>query len=173
MGIFDDVLDNVGKEWQGGKGFEAGTHTVIIGEAEATTDAKDRDIIRVTVFDPEDNDKTAECTLWFHTEKGANMAVAKVLGLLVHNQPEEKKEAVRTLGKRLFGSIDSPAKGRDAALKLLQEKLTGKEGYLVVTINNPKYDTSRYGDLWHYAVEPKVKDDEVTEDADDNEDLDI
>jgi len=158
MGFLDDTLNKVGEEYQGGKGFEAGTHTVTILAAEAA-ESKDRPIIRVTVGDPADTDKTAEATLWFHTEGGAAMGVAKVMGLLVHNNDEEKKPKIRELGKKLFSSIDDPKKARDVAAKLLSEKLVGKEAYLVVEIDNSKYSTSRYGDLWHY--EAKAKNDEI------------
>lgn len=157
MGFLSEVLNNVGKEY-GGKGFTAGTHKVIIGTAEATTDSKDRDIIKVTVFDKDDEELSAEATLWFHTEGGAKMGVSKVLGILVHNQQtEEKKQAVSALGKKLFGTIDTPKKSQEVAVKLLNEKLTGKEAFLVVEVRGD-YTTSRYGDLWHYEAKAKTDD---------------
>lgn len=158
MGIFDDVLDNVGEPFGGSKGFEYGTHEVIIGTVEAkqkktkTTDAAE--VIEIVVFDEADNDKSATCTLWFHTEGGAKIGVAKVLGIMIHNQPEEKKDAVRELGKKLFGSIDDPVKARDIAVKLLQDKLVGKKAYLVAEPQG-KYSTTSYGDLWHYPAVPQ------------------
>lgn len=153
--FLDDVLDKVGEEFKGGKGFEAGTHKVIIGEAEAIKDSKDRDIIKVTVFNPDDNDQTAEATLWFHTEGGAKMSVVKVLGLLVHSVGDEKKEAVRDLGKKVFASADTPAKAKTVVLKLLSDKLIGKEGFLIATPSG-NYTTTKYGDLWHYPAEAKT-----------------
>lgn len=155
MGLFDDVLDNVGEEYQGGKGFEYGTHEVIVGEATAKKDTKGREIIEVVVFDEADNAKKASCTLWFHSEGGAKMAVTKVLGILVHNVGEEKKDKVRELGKKLFGAINDPVKSRDVVAKLMQDKLIGKKAYLVVEPRG-KYKTSAYGDLWHYAAEPQA-----------------
>lgn len=158
MGLFDDVLDNVGKEHQGGKGFEYGTHEVIIGSAEAktkktkTTDAAQ--IIEIIVFDENDNDKKAICTLWFHSDGGAKMAVTKVLGLLVHKVGEEKKDVVRELGKKLFGTVDSPEKSRDIAIKLITEKLIGEKAYLVAEPQG-KYPTTSYGDIWHYPATPQ------------------
>lgn len=72
MGLFDDVLDKVGEPYTGGKGFEYGTHEVVIGTAEAkqknTKKADDCAVIEIVVFAEDDNDKTATCTLWFHTE---------------------------------------------------------------------------------------------------------
>lgn len=159
MGLFDEVLNKVGEPYSGGgKGFTYGTHEVIIGTAEAkakdTKNTKGADIIEVVVFDEEDNDRSATCTLWFHTEGAAKMSVTKVLGMLVHNQPEEKKEAVRDLGKKLFGSIDDIKQARDVAAKLMSDKLIGKKAYLVAEPNG-NYTTTSYGDLWHYAAEPQ------------------
>lgn len=158
MGLFDEVLDNVGKEYQGGKGFEYGTHEVIIGTVEAkqkdTKKAKDCAIIEVIVFDESDNEKQANCTLWFHTDGAAKMSVIKVLGLIVHKVAEEKKDAVRTLGRKLFGNIDDPKQARDVAAKLMNDKLLGAKGFLVAEPNG-KYTTTSYGDLWHYPAEPQ------------------
>lgn len=164
MGMFDDVLDNVGEPFKGGKGFEYGTHEVVIGEVKATekkTKANDKAaVIEIVVFDEEDNDRTATCTLYFHTEGGAKMAVAKVLGIMVHNVGEEKKDAVRELGKKLFANIDDSTKARDVAAKLIQDKMIGKKAYLVAEPNG-KYKTTSYGDIWHYPAEPQNKPVEV------------
>jgi len=158
LGLFDEVLENVGKEYKGGKGFEYGTHEVIIGtvtpKQKDTKKAKDCAIIEVIVFDEADNDKTANCTLWFHTDGAAKMSVTKVLGLLVHKVDEDKKDAVRDLGRKLFGSVDDPTKARDVAAKLMADKLVGSKGYLVAEPQG-KYSTTSYGDLWHYAAEPQ------------------
>lgn len=158
MGMFDDVLENVGEPYKGGKGFEYGTHEVLIMLAEAkakdTKKAKDCAIIEVTVADETDNDKTASCTLWFHTEGAAKMSVTKVMGLMVHKVGEEKKEAVRTLGKKLFDGIDDPTKARDIADKLINDKLIGAKAYLVAEPRGG-YSTTSYGDLWHYPAEPQ------------------
>lgn len=158
MGLFDEVLDNVGKEYQGGKGFEYGTHEVVIGtvtpKQKDTKKATDCAIIEVIVFDEADNDKTANCTLWFHTDGAAKMSVTKVLGLIVHKVSDDRKDAVRDLGKKLFGSVDDPKKARDIACKLMQDKLIGSKGYLVAEPNG-KYKTTNYGDLWHYPAEPQ------------------
>lgn len=156
--MFDQVLDNVGKEYQGGKGFEYGTHEVVIGTVEAkskdTKKAKDCAIIEVIVFDEADNEKSANCTLWFHTDGAAKMSVTKVLGLLVHKVGEDKKDKVRELGKQLFASVNDPTKARDIAAKLMGDKLIGAKAYLVAEPQG-KYLTTSYGDLWHYAAEPQ------------------
>ncbi len=158
MGLFDDVLNKVGEPYSGGKGFTYGTHEVVIGTATAknkdTKKAKDCAVIEVVVFDEEDNDRTATCTLWFHTEGAAKMSVTKVLGLIVHKVSEDKKDAVRELGKRLFGAINDPVKARDVAAKLINDKLIGAKGYLVAEPSG-KYSTTSYGDLWHYPAEPQ------------------
>jgi hypothetical protein len=159
MGLFDEVLDNVGEPYSGGgKGFEYGTHEVLIMLAEAkskdTKKAKDCAIVEVQVCGKEDNTREATCTLWFHTEGAAKMSVTKVLGMIVHNVGEEKKDAVRELGKKLFGSIEDPIKARDVAAKLMQDKLITKEAYLVAEPQG-KYSTTSYGDLWHYAAVPQ------------------
>jgi hypothetical protein len=158
MGLFDDVLDKVGEPYSGGKGFEYGTHEVIIGTAEAkqknTKKADDCSVIEIVVFDEKDNDKTATCTFWFHTDGAAKMSVTKVLGLLVHKVSDEKKDAVRELGKKLFGSITDPVKARDVANKLINDKLLGAKGYLVAEPQG-NYSTTSYGDLWHYPAEPQ------------------
>lgn len=158
MGLFDEVLDNVGKPYSGGKGFEYGTHEVVIGtvepKAKDTKTTTGAAIIEVVVFDEADQDKKATCTLWFHTDGAAKMSVTKVLGMLVHNVGEEKKDAVRELGKKLFGSIDESIKARDVAAKLMTDKLIGKKAYLVAEPNG-KYTTTSYGDLWHYAATPQ------------------
>lgn len=159
MSLFDDVLNNVGEPYKGGgKGFEYGTHEVVIGTVEAkskdTQKQKGAAIIEVVVFDEADNDKTATCTLWFHTDGAAKMSVTKVLGLLVHKVGEEKKDAVRELGRKLFASIDDPVKARDVAAKLMSDKLVNAKGYLVAEPNG-NYNTTSYGDLWHYPAEPQ------------------
>lgn len=161
MGIFDDVLENVGEPFKGGgKGFEYGTHKVVIMLAEAKqkkTKANDKaEVIEVTVADEKDQEKTAVCTLYFHTEGGAKMAVTKVLGLLVHKVGEEKKDKVRELGKKLFAKIDDPTKARDIANKLINEKLIGEEAYLVAEPQG-KYKTTSYGDIWHYEASPQAE----------------
>jgi hypothetical protein len=158
MGMFDDVLDKVGEPFSGGKGFEYGTHEVVIGTVSPTEKKTKADpkvaVIEVVVFDENDNDKTATCTLYFHTEGGAKLSVAKVLGIMVHNVGEEKKEAVRELGKKLFASVDDPTKARDVAAKLMSDKMIGKKAYLVAEPNG-KYKTTSYGDIWHYPAEPQ------------------
>ena len=160
-GMFDEILENVGKPYSGGKGFAYGTHEVVIGTAEAkekdTRKAKNCAVIEVTVFDEEDNDRTASCTLWFHTEGAAKMSVTKVLGLLVHKVSEDKKDAVRTLGKKLFGSVKDTKEARDVAYKLINDKLIGAKGYLVAEPGG-NYKTTSYGDLWHYPAKPNDAD---------------
>ena len=186
MGIFDDIIDKAGEPYSGGKGFEYGTHEVVIGTVEAkskdTKKAKDCAIIEVVVGDESDPEKTATCTLWFHTDGAAKMSVTKILGLLVHKVGEEKKDKVRELGKQLFGSIDDNIKARDVAAKLMKEKLVNEKAYLVAEPRG-KYITTSYGDLWHYPAEPqgekptatekvaKATGGEVVDDADIPEDL--
>lgn len=162
MGLFDDVLDNVGEPYKGGNGFEYGTHEVLIMLADAkqkdTKKAKDCAVIEVTVCGKgEEEKKEAICTLWFHTEGAAKMSVTKILGMLVHSVGEEKKDAVRELGKKLFGSISDLTKARDVAAKLMQDKLITKEAYLVAEPQG-NYTTTSYGDLWHYPAEPQTPD---------------
>lgn len=164
MGLFDDVLDNVGEPYKGGgKGFEYGTHEVVIGTAEAklkdTQKTKGAAIIEVVVFDETDNDKSATCTLWFHTDGAAKMSVTKILGMLVHSVGEEKKDKVRELSKQLFGSINDPLKARDVAAKLMNDRLLGKKAYLVAEPQG-NYSTTSYGDLWHYPAEPRGEKDQ-------------
>jgi hypothetical protein len=158
LGFLDDILDKVGEPYSGGKGFEYGTHEVVIGSAELTKKdtktQKDATIINVAVFDEQDNDRTATCTLWFHSEGGAKMGVTKILGILVHNVAEEKKDAVRELGKKLFGTCGTPEESAKVAIKLITDKLVGKKAYLVAEPNG-KYKTTSYGDLWHYPAEPQ------------------
>ena len=85
-GLFDDIIANIGEPYKGGKGFEAGTHEVIIGTVEAkqkkTQKNPEAEVIEVVVFDEKDNDKSATCTLYFHTDGGAKMSVTKVLGIM-------------------------------------------------------------------------------------------
>jgi hypothetical protein len=159
MGMFDEVLENVGEPFKGAsKGFEYGTHEVILMQAEGKqkkTKANDAaEVIEVTVADEDDEEKTATCTLYFHTEGGAKMSVAKVLGILVHNVGEDKKDTVRELGRKMFGSIDDPVKARNVAVKLLNDKMIGKKAYLVAEPQG-RYKTTSYGDLWHYPAEPQ------------------
>ena len=161
-GLFDDVLNNVGEPYKGGKGFEYGTHEVLIMLAEAkskdTKKAKDCAVIEVTVAGKEDESREATGTLWFHTEGAAKMSVTKVLGLLVHKVSEDKKEAVRTLGKKLFGGIDDPKQARDVAAKLINDKLIGAEAFAVAEPNGD-YKTTSFVDIWHYPAEPRDADD--------------
>lgn len=169
MGMFDEVLNNVGEPYKGaGKGFEYGTHDVIIGMVEPqikkTKNDPEAEVIVVTVYDPKDQERTAEATLYFHTEGGARMSVTKILGLMVHNVGEDKKERVRELGKKYFGQIENSHDAREAAVKLMVEKFTGtkdKDGYKAFLFVDPqgKYKTSSYGDIWHYAYEDPNADD--------------
>ena len=147
--LFGDILNNLDKERSTSQGFERGTHDVKIMLAEAKTDAKGRDVIKVTVCDAVKEDITAEATLWFHSEGGCKMSVDKVLRLLIHNVAEDKKPMVKALGEKTFASITDFTKARDAALRIINEKLIGKEAYAV---SDPQgnYSTSKYVDIWYY-----------------------
>lgn len=157
MGFLDDVIENAGEPYKG-KGFEYGTHEVIIGEVKATEKKTKNDpnapVIEITVVDPNQEDKSAICTLYFHTEGGAKMSVTKVLGIMVHNVGEEKKDKVREIGKKLFGSVSKPEQARDTAAKLLNDKMIGKKAYLVAEPRD-NYKTTIYGEIWHYPAEPQ------------------
>lgn len=172
MGMFDEVLANVGEPYKGGgKGFEYGTHEVIIGMIEPqqkkTKNNPEAEVIVVTVYDPADEDRTAEATLYFHTEGGAKMSLTKILGIMVHNVGEEKKDKVRELGKKLFANIDDPTKARDVAAQLMMDKFTGTAdkpaGYNAFLFADPqgKYKTTNYGDIWHYDYEDPDADDKA------------
>lgn len=150
--FLDEALDNVGKE-QSTSGFTEGTHKVEILLAEAQKDSKDRDIIKVSVTDPEQKHE-GEATLWFHTKGGAKMSVVKVMGLIVHSVDENKKPAVKALGKKVFDGVQTEQETQKIVLKLINEKLIGKEGFFVVEPRNG-YETSKYGDLWHYPATKK------------------
>jgi hypothetical protein len=151
------------KQSGGAQGFTPGAHTVHIGMAEATKDSKDRDIIKVIVIG--ENDEEGESTLWLHTEGGAKMAVTKVLGILVHNTPEEKKATISDFGKRVFAGVKEPADVKDGLMRILNEKLTGKEAFIYAEAQE-KYDTTRYVDLWHYDQSkrtPSAREDAATD----------
>jgi hypothetical protein len=172
MGMFDDVLKNVGEPYKGAsKGFEYGTHKVqiLLAEPQQKKTAKDpkAEVIVVSVVKPEDKDQTnvAEATLYYHTEGGARMSVTKVLGLLVHKSGEDKKDAVRALGKKLFEQIDDPTTARDVAAKLINEKLIDQEAFAFADPQG-KYKTTNYVDLWHYAYEDPNADDRADKAAD-------
>lgn len=170
MGMFDEVLAGVGEPYKGGsKGFEYGTHKVKILLAEPqqkkTKNDPNAKVIVVSVATDADPDNVAEATLYFHTKGGARMSVTKVLGLLVHKSGEEKKDAVRALGKKLFEQIDDATVARDVAAKLINEKLIGQEGFAFADPQG-KYKTTNYVDLWHYEYEDPNADDRA-EKADD------
>lgn len=158
MGLFDDVLNKVGEPFIQSKGFTRGTHEVVIGKAEAKAKKVKNDdaapVIEVVVFDPEDEERSATCTLYFHTDGGAKISVAKVLGMLVHKVGEAKKDSVRDHGKKLFASITDKTVARDISAKLINDKLIGERAFLVAEPNG-KYDTTSYGDIWHYPYELK------------------
>lgn len=176
MGMFDEVLNNVGEPYSGGgsKGFEYGTHKVKILLAEpkqkSVKNNPNAEVIIVSVARPEDPDNVAEATLYFHTEGGARMSVTKVLGLLVHKSGEDKKDAVRALGKKLFEQIDDPTKARDIAAKLINEKLIDQEGFAFADPQG-KYKTTSYVDLWHYEYEDPNADDRADAAGDIQEDI--
>lgn len=163
MGMFDEVLNNVGEPYKGGgKGFSYGTHEVIVGMVEPQQkklkDGTNAEVIVVSVYDPNDEERSAEATLYFHTDGGARMSITKILGIMVHNVGEDKKDAVRELGKKLFANIDDPTEARDVAAKLMMDKFMGsktKPGYKAFLFVDPrgKYTTSSYGDIWHYPYE--------------------
>lgn len=152
MGFLDNTLENVGKP-MGASGFTPGAHTVKIGLAEGGKDSKDREIIKVTVIG--DNDEEGEATLWLHTEGGAKMAVTKVLGILVHNVKEDKKATISDFGKRVFANVKTPADTKEHLLKILNEKLIGKEAFIYAEPQD-KYDTTKYVDLWHYSQDKRM-----------------
>lgn len=175
MGMFDDVLANVGEPYKGGgKGFEYGTHKVKILLAEPqqkkTKNDPNAEVIVVSVATEADPDNTGEATLYFHTEGGARMSITKVLGLLVHKVGEEKKDSVRALGKKLFEQIDNPTEARDVAAKLINEKLIDQEAFFFVDPQG-KYKTSSYGDIWHYPYEDPNADDRADKAGDIQEDI--
>lgn len=181
MGMFDEVLENVGEPYKGGgKGFKYGTHPVIIGFIEPTKrklkSGVEAEVIEVESYDPNDQDRVGKSTLYFHTEGGAQMSVTKILGIMVHNVGEEKKDKVREMGKKLFGGIDDPTKARDVAAKLMADKFMGtkdKEGYEAFFFADPqgKYDTTSYGDLWHYPYEDPNADEKADKAGDIQEDI--
>lgn len=140
-------IDGSERTDSGATGFAPGAHTVKIGMAEATKDSKDRDIIKVIVLG--ESDEEGEATLWLHTEGGAKMAVTKVLGILVHNTAEEKKATISDFGKRVFAGVKEPGDVKEGLMRILNEKLTGKEAYIFAEAQE-KYDTTKYVDLWHY-----------------------
>jgi len=146
--FLDKALDNVGKTPTGGTGFTPGAHTAKIALSEATTDTKGRSIIKIFLLG--DNNEEAEATLWLHTEGGSAMAVTKVLGILVHNVSEEKKPTISDFGKRTFANIKKPEDVKDGLLKILNEKLVGKEAFIYAEEPAGNYTTTKYVDLWHY-----------------------
>lgn len=157
--MFDDILDKVGEPYTGGgKGFERGTHEVIIGmvelEERKTANNPKAEVITVTVVDPNDSEKTAKATLYFHTPGGAKMSVTKILGIFVHNVPEDKKDKVRELGRKVFGDIDDLSKAREKAAELMNAKMTGKKAF-AHSDPSGNYKTSNFVDLWHYEYKPK------------------
>jgi hypothetical protein len=148
-----EALEQTGKEPNTSTGFTPGAHTVTIGLAEGSTDSKDRSIIKVTVIG--ENEEEGESTLWLHSPGGAKMAIIKVLGILVHNASEDKKATISEFGKRVFGNIKTPAETKDGLLKILNEKLIGKEAFIYAEPQD-KYDTTKYVDLWHYLQDKRM-----------------
>lgn len=142
-----EALEQTGKTPTGNTGFAPGAHTIHIGLAEAATDSKGRSIIKVIVLG--DNEEEGEATLWLHSAGGAKMAIIKVLGILVHNVAEEKKPTISEFGKRVFANIKTPEDTKAGLLKILNEKLIGKEAFIYAEPQE-KYDTTKYVDLWHY-----------------------
>jgi hypothetical protein len=162
----DEALEQTGKTPTGGSGFTEGAHTVKIGLAEATTtktkEVEKADIIKVTVLG--DNGEEGEATLWLHSPGGAKMAIIKVLGILVHNQPEDKKAQISEFGKKVFANVKTPAETKEGLLKILNEKLIGKEAFIFAEPQD-KYNTTKYVDLWHFDQSNRVpKDAEVDHD---------
>lgn len=143
----NEGIEGADKQQGGAQGFTPGAHTVHIGMAEATKDSKDRDIIKVIVIG--ESDEEGEATLWLHTEGGAKMAVTKVLGILVHNTPEDKKATISEFGKRVFAGVKEPGDVKEGLMRILNEKLIGKEAFIFAEAQE-KYDTTKYVDLWHY-----------------------
>jgi hypothetical protein len=159
-----EALEQTGKTPTGGNGFTAGAHTVTIGLAEGMKDSKDRDIIKVTVIG--ENDEEGEATLWLHTEGGAKMAVTKVLGILVHNVKEDKKATISDFGKRVFANVKTPSDTKEGLLKILNEKLIGKEAFIYAEKPAGNYKTTKYVDMWHYDQSnrtPSAREDAITD----------
>ena len=148
-----EALEQTGKAPNTSTGFTPGAHTVRIGLAEATKDSKDRDIIKVTVIG--ENEEEGEATLWLHSPGGSKMAIIKVLGILVHNVKEDKKATISDFGKRVFAGVKEPKDVKDGLLKILTEKLMGKEAYIYAEPQE-KYDTTKYVDLWHYSQDKRM-----------------
>ena len=155
-GFLDDVFEKIGS-YENNSGFPRGTHPVKILLAEDETDSKDRDIIKVSVEG--ENGEIGEATLWMHSEGGAKMAVTKVAGLLVHNASEDRKDSIRESVKKLLqkaSEMNDFKLTKKVLLKIIAEKLIGKEGF-AVSDPQGKYSTTKYVDLWHY---PFVLDDD-------------
>ncbi len=159
-GFLDETLENVGKTPSGSVGFTPGAHSVTIGMAEGAKDSKDREIIKVTVIGQ--NQEEGEATLWLHTEGGAKMAVTKVLGILVHNVADDKKATISDFGKRVFANVKEPADTKDHLLKILNEKLIGKEAFIFAEPRD-NYATTKYVDIWHYDQSKRKPADDATE----------
>lgn len=151
-GYLDDVFEKIGS-YENNKGFARGTWPVKILLAEDEQDAKDRDIIKVSVEGA--NGELGEATLWMHSEGGAKMAVSKIGGLIIHNSPEDKKDSIRENMKKLFAKaseLNDLKLTKKILMKIISEKLIGKEGFAVADPRG-KYSTTKYVDLWHYEYQ--------------------
>lgn len=151
-GFLDDVFDKIGS-YENNTGFKRGTWPVKILLAEDEQDSKDREIIKVSVEGA--NGELGEATLWMHSEGGAQMAVAKVGGLIIHNSDESKKDSIRENMKKLFAKaseLNDLKLTKKILMKIIAEKLIGKEGFAVADPSG-KYTTTKYVDLWHYEYQ--------------------
>lgn len=171
MGYLDEVFDKIGS-YENNTGFKRGTWPVKILLAEDEQDAKDREIIKVSVEGA--NGELGEATLWMHSEGGAKMAVSKVGGLIIHNSAEDKKDSIRENMKKLFAKaseLNDLKLTKKILMKIISDKLIGKEGFVVADPQG-KYSTTKYVDLWHYEYQLEKNQDIADAEADNKTDSD-
>jgi len=170
MGYLDEVFEKIGS-YENNKGFTRGTHAVKILLAEDEQTPKDQDIIKVSVEGA--NGEIGEATLWFSSEGGAKVAVSKIGGLIVHNSSEDKKDSIKEHLKTLFSKaseLNDLKLTKKILLKIIDEKLIGKEGFAVADPSG-KYSTTKYVDLWHYERQLEDRKTEPTSDKEEAEEI--
>lgn len=141
-------------ERQGGKFFDEGIHEVKVGQVVFDKMDDGREYAEFTVFDPEDNDRTASTRFWFHTSGARSYAFGQIRNMFVHNAPEADKEKVR----EKFNKIKNTAELEAAIEKVLvgQAAQVWLQVYQDGTYKKDGEDKPSYNrDIFGYKPQPK------------------
>ncbi len=153
-----EFTDEHKKEYEGGKYFDFGVHTVTIMKVEFGLTEKDgKEYVEITVQDDPkaDEPRETEVRLWFTNDKSIRYSLNTIKGIFSHNTPKEKREAVKKEVNKVSDTEE---------LDKLMQKLVGKEAFIEVSEDEVRTFEDKDGNvrpsinrnIYGYKPEPKM-----------------